>query len=91
MAVLSSIVSVLVFVFLVSAVVGLFLAVRDIRKNKNTDCSFRKSRKERIKETLSDDSDNSVLDSINNLTPDQQELFRSELLKKFDSFKRGDL
>ena len=87
MSVLATIISVLALVFLFSSAVGLFLAVRDIRKNKNGDNSFRKTRKARIKESLADDTDNNVLDRVNNLSPDEQELFRAELLKKFNTFK----
>jgi len=87
MSVLATIISVLTLVFLFSSAVGLFLAVRDIRKNKNGDNSFRKTRKARIKESLADDTDNNVLDRVNNLSPDEQELFRAELLKKFNTFK----
>ena len=87
MSVLATIISVLTLVFLFSSAVGLFLSVRDIRKNKNGDNSFRKTRKARIKESLADDTDNNVLDRVNNLSPDEQELFRAELLKKFNTFK----
>lgn len=87
MSVFATVISVFTLVFLFSSAVGLFLAVRDIRKNKNGDNSFRKSRKERIKETLSDDNSGALFDTINNLSPAEQEQFRAALREKFNSLR----
>lgn len=87
MSTLLSILLVLVVVFVVSSIAGLFLAFRDIRKNKNTDNTFRKSRKEIINECFPRDNTADLMGSINNLSDSDKEVFRSELLKKFDSMK----
>lgn len=88
MNVLLSILFILVAVFIVSSLVGLLQARRDIRKNKNEDNKFRKSRKDIINEKLNADTDSDsgadVLSRIANLSPQEQELFKSELLKKFN-------
>ncbi len=88
--VIITILSVLAIAFAISSLVGLFLAFRDIRKNKNSDCSFRKTRKERIKESSSDFSntpDLSVLSQLADLSDDEKELFKSELEKRFNEVK----
>lgn len=88
MNVFLSILFILVAVFIVSSLVGLLQARRDIRKNKNEDNKFRKSRKDVINEKLNVDTDSDsgadVLSRIANLSPQEQELFKSELLKKFN-------
>ena len=78
---------ILLVVFLVSSLIGAFLAIRDIKKNKNSVSEPRLSRQERIKAFDSDavnSSDMSVLSDIANLSPEQQEIFKSELCKKFN-------
>lgn len=82
--VIITILSVLAIAFAISSLVGLFLAFRDIRKNKNSDCSFRKTRKERIKESSSDFSntpDLSVLSQLADLSTMRKSFLKVSLKK----------
>ena len=88
MNVIISIVSVLIIVFVLSSLVGLFQARRDIKRHKNEDNTLRRSRKEVINEKLKGDinisNDSDVLSAISSLSPQEQELFKSELYKKLN-------
>ena len=73
-------------IFLVCSVVGIFRARSDIKKHKNDDCNFRKTRKEVIAEKCNADTDSAdcsdVLRSINNLSDEDKEEFKRQLLAK---------
>lgn len=85
MQIISLILTVLVVVFIVSSLCGLFRAKRDIRKNKTQDMRSRPKRKDFIKGKLGADiMPSDLLNSLNNLSPQEQELFESELLKNFN-------
>lgn len=85
MQIISLILTVLVVVFIVSSLCGLFRAKRDIRKNKTQDMRSRPKRKDFIKGKLGADiMPPDLLNSLNNLSPQEQELFQRELLKKFN-------
>lgn len=85
MQIISLILTVLVVVFIVSSLCGLFRAKRDIKKNKTQDMRSRPTRKDFIKGKLGADfMPPDLLNSLNNLSPQEQELFQRELLKKFN-------
>lgn len=85
MQIISLILTVLVVVFIVSSLCGLFRAKRDIKKNKTQDMRSRPKRKDFIKGKLGPDlMPSDLLNSLNNLSPQEQELFQRELLKKFN-------
>lgn len=77
------------FLFLICFVVGIFRARKDIKKHKNDDCSFRRSRKEVIFEKLNDNNsrpvDNSVLSRLSNLTDEERQEFERQLLERFNA------
>lgn len=78
------VVSVLAVIFVLASILGLFLAWRDIKKNKNLDCKFRSSRKSKIKNNNLLRDNLSAVDTYNRLSPADQEKFKSELLKKLN-------
>lgn len=86
MNVLFIIIAVLLSVFVVSSLVGLFRARSDIKKNKNEDSKYRLSRKDVIEEKRASNSafpDSSILfNQLANLTDSEKEQFRAELAKR---------
>lgn len=87
MSILSTTLSVIVITFIICALVGVFQAKRDIRKNKNEDNKLRRSRKEIIKERQNTNSDISnsrdVLSALGVLSDEQRAEFQRQLLAKF--------
>lgn len=87
MSILSSVLSVLVITFIICALVGVFQAKRDIRKNKNEDNKLRRSRKEIIKERQNPDfnisSGRDILSAVGALSDEQRAEFERQLLAKF--------
>lgn len=80
-------------IFLVCSCVGIFRARSDIKKHKNDDCNFRRTRQEVIAEKT-ERSVNVVnpadaLDAYNSLSEEQREQFKRELLSRFQQ-ARGD-
>lgn len=73
-------------VFIVCALLGLFRARRDIRRHKEDDMQLRKTRKEVISEKCNANTDSvdcsDVLRSINNLSDEDKEEFKRQLLAK---------
>lgn len=86
MSILSTTLSVLVITFIICALVGVFQAKRDIRKNKNEDNKFRKSRKEIIKERQNPDfnisNSRDILSAVSGLSDEQRAEFQRQLLAK---------
>lgn len=76
--------SVLAVIFVLASLLGLFLAWRDIKKNKNSDCKFRSTRKSTIKNNSVLTNSLSAVDTYNSLSAADQEKFKSELLKKLN-------
>lgn len=87
MSILSSVLSVLVITFIICALVGVFQAKRDIRKNKNEDNKLRRSRKEIIKERQNPDfnisNSRDILSVVGCLSDEQRAEFERQLLAKF--------
>lgn len=87
MSILSTTLTILVFTFIICALVGVFQAKRDIRKNKNDDNKLRQSRKEIIKERQNADTNISscgdVLHAVGSLSDEERAEFQRQLLARF--------
>ena len=85
---LITILSVLAFTFVVCSIIGVFRARADIKKHKSDDCTFRKSRKEIIREKQNADNNNAggadVLRRISALSDDERQEFERQLRLRFE-------